>query len=107
MPRALHKTMDGIVHSRCHAGRTARQLETGMQHKMPTIPSVEGDPMAGMIILTIVTVGTKQYELMAHQKSKSEWVARGGFNGVPLEGKGRSATLAAASWREQARLKNS
>ena len=99
--------MDGIVHSRCHAGRTARQLETRMQHKMPTIPSVEGDPMAGMIILTIVTVGTKQYELMAHQKSKSEWVARGGFNGVPLEGKGRSATLAAASWREQARLKNS
>jgi hypothetical protein len=63
--------------------------------------------MAGMVILTIVTVGTKQYELMAHRKSKSEWVARGGFNGVPLEGKGRSATLAAASWREQARLKNS
>ena len=62
--------------------------------------------MAGMIILTIVTVGTKQYELMAHQKSKSEWVALGGFNGVPLEGKGCSPTLAAANWREQARLKN-
>ena len=62
--------------------------------------------MAGTIVLTIVTVGTKQYEVLAHQKSKSEWVARGGFNGVPLEGKGSSPTVAAASWREQARLKN-
>jgi hypothetical protein len=48
----------------------------------------------------------EQYELTAHQKSKSVWIARGDVDGEPLEGKGHSSSAAAGSWREQARYKS-
>jgi len=38
------------------------------------------------IVRVVVTVWNRQYELIAHQKSKAAWIALGDFNSKPLEG---------------------
>ncbi len=50
-----------------------------------------------------VQVWGERYELSVLQESESVWIARGEYKGKPFQGQGRSATAAAASWREQAR----
>ena len=62
--------------------------------------------MADLVVRQTVIVWGEQYELIVHQKSKSLWIARGDFDGEPLEGKGHSPSAAAGSWREQARYKS-
>ena len=42
-------------------------------------------------------------EVKVNQQSKSVWVAYGEYLGKKYEGKGRSANIAAASWKERAR----
>jgi|KBSMisStandDraft_5_1062788.scaffolds.fasta_scaffold1025206_1 hypothetical protein len=56
-------------------------------------------------VRVLVTIWNRQYELTAHQHSKAAWIARGDFNGEPLERYGRTPSRAAASWREQAWLR--
>ena len=56
-------------------------------------------------IRILVTIWNRQYELTAHQHSKAAWIARGDFNGEPLERYGRPPFRAAASWRKQAWLR--
>jgi hypothetical protein len=62
--------------------------------------------MADRIVRQTVIVWGERYELTVHQRSKSVWIARGDFDGEPLEGKGRSPSAAAGNWREQARYKS-
>jgi hypothetical protein len=57
-------------------------------------------------VRVVVTVWNRQYELTARQQFKAAWIARGDFNSEPLEGRGRTPSRAAASWREQARCKS-
>ena len=40
-------------------------------------------------VRVLVTIWNRQYELTAHQHSKAAWIARGDFNGEPLERYGR------------------
>lgn len=45
-------------------------------------------------------------EVTAIQRSKAAWIAYGEYLGKSYEGEGRTATAAAASWKEQARYAN-
>jgi hypothetical protein len=97
------------THGRPHAesppsGRVGNRDETedAAHYGGRDVPA-QRTPMAAMVVLTIVTVGGRQYDLMAHQRSKNSWIACGNFNGEPLEGTGRSPSAAAHDWREKAR----
>ena len=70
------------------------------------VTASEGAQMAGITGRAFVTVWGRQYHLVVHQQSKSGWIARGDFNGTALEAKGRSASGAAAHWRQQAHWRN-
>jgi hypothetical protein len=57
------------------------------------------------IMKQIVTVWNKRYEISVYQKSKSVWIAVGEYMGERIEGQGRTAMGATASWHERARYK--
>jgi hypothetical protein len=84
-------------------GLVSNRNETGCRIMAAGMCPAQRKPMAGMVVLTTVTVGGRQYDLMAHQRSRALWIARGEFNGQPLEGTGRSPSAAAHDWREKAR----
>lgn len=53
----------------------------------------------------MVKVWDKPHEIDVFQKSKSVWIAVGGYMGERLEAKGRTESQAANNWREAARYK--
>ena len=52
-----------------------------------------------------VKVWDKPHDVVAHQKSKSVWIAVGECMGERLEVKGRTESQAVSAWREAARYK--
>jgi hypothetical protein len=50
-----------------------------------------------------VKVWETTVEVKVYQQKKTVWIARGEYLGKSYEGKGRSASTAADSWRERAR----
>ncbi len=73
------------THGRPHAesppsGRVGNRDETedAAHYGGRDVPA-QRTPMAAMVVLTIVTVGGRQYDLMAHQRSKNSWIACGNF----------------------------
>ena len=65
----------------------------------------EYSPEGEVMIKQIVRVWDKPYEISVYQKSKSVWITVGEYMGDRIEVKGRSATSAAANWREAARYR--
>jgi hypothetical protein len=53
----------------------------------------------------VVMVWNEPYEISIFQKSKSVWIAVGEYMGKQIELQGRSASTAAAHWREAARYR--
>ena len=52
-----------------------------------------------------VRVWGESFDIEVHQKSKSVWIARGEFQGQPLETKGSSASSAAKHWQDGAQYR--